>query len=257
MQQYESAVISNRELCHSLCELEFSMDQTTEKPLPGQFFTVRVTDSSLPLLRRPFAFAGFDAAQGRARCIYQVRGAATKLLSAMKPDTPLDIIGPLGRPFPLPQPNERPVLIAGGIGLGPVLFLFDLLRSRGDDVRMVFGGRSKEYVPSSLFENSDTVICTDDGSCGFHGTVVDYLATIGPSPADPALLYCCGPQPMLRACHEFASRRSLRCFVSVEQVMACGVGACMGCAVRVNDGRGFVRACKEGPVFDSGEIAWD
>lgn len=257
MQQYESTVLSNRELCQSLYELKFRMDQTAEKPLPGQFFTVRVTDSSLPLLRRPFAFAGFDAATSRARCIYQVRGGATRLLSAMRPNTPLDIIGPLGRPFSLPQPHESPVLIAGGIGLGPILFLADLLRSRECEARLVFGGRSKGFVPASLFENRDTVVCTDDGSCGFQGTVVDYLATIGSSLTDTTLFYCCGPQPMLRACHEFASRRHLRCFVSIEQVMACGVGACMGCAVRVNDGRGFVRACKEGPVFDSGEIAWD
>jgi dihydroorotate dehydrogenase electron transfer subunit len=105
------------------------------------------------------------------------------------------------------------------------------------------------------FRSLSPIICTDDGSSGFRGTTGDYLMSIESSITAQTLVYACGPMPMLKACHDIALRRTCGCFVSVEQVMACGVGACMGCAIRMASD-GFKRACIEGPVFESREIQW-
>ena len=116
---------------------------------------------------------------------------------------------------------------------------------------------SHGIVPEPLFKNRAGVVCTDNGSSGFAGNVVEYLESIENDLPPDTRIYCCGPEPMLRGCHRFALRHGFTCHVSVEQVMACGVGACMGCAVRLADGVSYARACREGPVFDSKELAWE
>lgn len=257
MKQYITQLVSNFALCESMYMLEFYLDGIGKPPLPGQFFTLRIGSLPAPLLRRPFAFARFSDTDRLASCIYVVRGIATAILRTLGNGTSLDIIAPLGRPFPLSQPHERPLLVAGGTGLGPILFLADTLLQRGIDCRLVFGCRSATHLPDALFENRNASLCTDDGSKGFHGTVIDYLKKIADSLPRDTVLYCCGPGPMLQMCHQFAKDHCFRCFVSVEQVMACGVGACMGCAVRLRDHGSYVRACKEGPVFDSEEVEWE
>ncbi len=257
MKQYISPILSNTALCTSMYQLEFQLEGMSEPPLPGQFFTVRIAESLVPLLRRPFAFSRFEKERNCASCIYQVRGKGTELLSALGNPATLDIIASLGKPFPLPQRHQAALLIAGGIGLGPILFLANVLQRRESAYRLIFGCRSEEFIPSAIFQDQPAVFCTDDGSRGFHGTVVDYLATIVPSITPDTVLYCCGPRAMLRGCHTFSCDHQLRCFVSVEQVMACGVGACMGCAVKVRGEPSYVRACKDGPVFDSRDILWE
>jgi dihydroorotate dehydrogenase electron transfer subunit len=171
----------------------------------------------------------------------------------------MDIIGPLGKPFPFPHAGQNALLVAGGIGLGPILFFASALIGAGIPCTMVFGCRSKENLPASAaFSALQPLICTDDGSAGFRGTAIDYCHDALSGAVDGrTAVYACGPHAMLKGCHEFARARGAVCHVSVEQIMACGVGACMGCAVRVNHAPGFVRACMEGPVFDSREIAWE
>ncbi|MBN1575597.1 MAG: dihydroorotate dehydrogenase electron transfer subunit [Chitinispirillaceae bacterium] len=257
MRHYITPLLSNTALCTSMYQLDFHLDDIDSPPRPGQFFTVRITDSFVPLLRRPFAFSRFDVTDNSASCIYQVRGNGTKLLSTLGKETPLDIIAPLGKPFPLPQSHQRPLLVAGGIGLSPILFLADELQRLGADYRLAFGCRSAAYLPDAVFENRPVAFCTDDGSREFHGTAIDYLKTIAPSLPPDTVLYCCGPYPMLHGCQAVARNRNLRCYVAMEQVMACGVGACMGCAVRTRGHQSYVRACKDGPVFDAREIEWE
>lgn len=258
MKQYLAEIVANQKVCKSMYRMDLFLDGFKSIPLPGQFFTVRITDSFTPLLRRPFAFSGFDPSGQRGSCVYQVRGDGTRLLSSFGKSANLDVIAPLGRPFFLPEaPNRKPVLVAGGIGLGPLLFLADMLKKKGIGYEFIFGCRSAEFFPAELFGKTEVVLCTDDGSAGFHGSVMECIAAKGFQKDRTVVLYCCGPQPMLRACHEFALRYDLECYVSVEQVMACGVGACMGCAVEVNGPDRFVRACKEGPVFRSKDIVWE
>jgi dihydroorotate dehydrogenase electron transfer subunit len=171
------------------------------------------------------------------------------------------VLGPLGRPFPPPGRDEDPVLIAGGIGLGPMFFLF---RSLVGDVPasrppvLLIGARTAELLPDpAVIPTGRVVLCTDDGTAGFRGTPVDYLRSPeGSTLTRHAVLYACGPRAMLAACHELSQACDSECWVSLEQVMGCGVGACMGCAVRTTGEQRYARVCTEGPVFRSGDIAW-
>jgi dihydroorotate dehydrogenase electron transfer subunit len=256
MKQFVTTILSNRSICSDFFEMTFSWDDTVSAPLPGQFFTVRISRDTVPLLRRPFAFSAFDAAAATASMIYQKRGRGTEMLTGKKKGDFLDVLGPLGKAFSTPDRGKKALLVAGGIGLGPVMFLASAIKSQGVDATMIFGCRNVALIPSTdTFHNLSPVICTDDGSSGFKGTTGDYLASIESSITAQTHVFACGPMPMLKACHDIALLRGCGCFVSVEQVMACGVGACMGCAIRMASG-GFKRACIEGPVFDSRDIQW-
>ena len=256
MKQFSAAILGSYPLSTGYFECEFTWDKAAPSPEPGQFFTVRASDDTVPLLRRPFAFSAFDGKEGTVSMIFQKRGRGTCLLSAKQKGDRLDVIGPLGKPFPMPDRGEKTLLVAGGIGIGPIIFLAQTLRKEKIPVIMVFGCRTASLLPSGgSFAASEAVICTDDGSRGFKGTAGDYLKSIERSVGSGTIIYACGPQPMLKTCHSIAVRQGCECFVSVEQVMACGVGACMGCAVKSAAG-GYKRACTDGPVFNSKDLQW-
>jgi dihydroorotate dehydrogenase electron transfer subunit len=256
MKQFNGTIIRNTPLCADFFEMEFSWDAGAPEPGPGQFFTVRTSDSTVPLLRRPFAFSAFDKSRSTASMMYLKRGVGTGLLTAKEKGDEISIIGPLGKPFPFPQKGENALLVAGGVGLGPIFFLATVLIKAAIPCTVVFGCRSKVNIPVSAgFTALRPYLCTDDGSAGFKGTTADYLSTMAGTVDAATLVFACGPHPMLKACHAFAIDRGAVCYVSVEQVMACGVGACMGCVVKVK--QGFARACVEGPVFDSKELSWE
>lgn len=255
MRQTTALVRGNAEVAPAFFRMTLDAGKDLETPLPGQFYTFRISSGSDPLLRRPLAAAGFDAESRMLSVLYQVRGRGTEELSGKRPGDRLDILGPLGKGFPMPPEGAGAVLVAGGTGLGPVLFLARSLAKAGVKAAMLFGCRSARALPdSSLFEGLGCSLCTDDGSAGFHGSTVDCLAETLRRFEKPTI-YACGPAAMLRGCHELALGSGSPCFVSVEEVMACGVGACMGCALRSAKGD-FVRACAEGPVFDSRELSW-
>lgn len=281
-------VIRNREVASGYYELETSWPG--ESPLPGQFLTLRTGPATDPLLRRPFAFSSYaaqadladsdtsDAAtslsppprHARAAIIYERRGKATQRLSAAAPGDKLDLLGPLGRPFPDPASGSTPVLVAGGIGIGPIVFLATRLAEAGLSPVLIAGARTTATLPHLVLDRLpvEKRLCTEDGSYGIHGTVLQALENNWPSmPASPEL-YACGPGPMMAAVAELAERIGARCWVSLEQVIGCGVGACMGCAVRVKEPgtplesarsaerQSYARVCTEGPVFDAREIVW-
>jgi dihydroorotate dehydrogenase electron transfer subunit len=269
VQQFDARILENRPVAESWRELVLSWE--AEAPEPGQFLTLRASSFSDPLLRRPFAFAGHEGAEPRTSAdskgagatvsvVYQVRGGATRLLSELAPGSSVDALGPLGRGFPLPAEGETPIVAGGGIGLGPLLFLDAALRAAGRRPLAALGFRSAAMVPG-LELPAGAAVCTDDGSAGFHGTPVDWISRNVPSvqgdaPGACVRLYGCGPLPMLAALAELAAARGWGASLSAEQWMACGVGACMGCALPRADGSGYLRACADGPVFDSREIDW-
>ena len=275
MKQFDAEILVNRAVAESWRELLFTWDEAAGVPQPGQFLSLRVSSFSDPLLRRPFAFSSFarskdgSAAKGpRAGIVYQVRGGATRLLSELAPGSRVDLIAPLGKGFPRPGPTERPILAGGGIGLGPLLYLADFLsqaeggaagggRSGGGAPILVLGFRSASLLPSIALPPG-SVICTDDGSSGFRGNPVDWISHNFPDAGreQRVRLYGCGPLPMLAALADLAAERAWPASLSAEQWMACGVGACMGCALRRAGGDGYLRACSDGPVFDAAEIDW-
>jgi dihydroorotate dehydrogenase electron transfer subunit len=262
VQQFDARIISNEPIADSWRELVLSWE--AEAPRPGQFLTLRATSFSDPLLRRPFAFASYRRAFASygpagasggpaASIIYQVRGGATRLLSELSPGTKIDALGPLGVGFPPPEAGETTIVAGGGIGIGPLLFLREALAGAAAAPLLALGFRGASLVPRIALPDG-AVVCTDDGSEGFCGTPVDWISRNAPSGA--VRLYGCGPLPMLAALAELASARRWRAFLSAEQWMACGVGACMGCALPRADGSGYLRACADGPVFEASAIDW-
>ncbi|MBN2510802.1 MAG: dihydroorotate dehydrogenase electron transfer subunit [Spirochaetales bacterium] len=256
MNQFSAHVTKNREIALDYYELSFiwSADNTPE---PGQFITLRCGTGTAPLLRRPFALSSYNPETKTARIIYQKRGEATTLLTAKHPEDTIDIIGPLGNGFPAPSEGSRPVLVAGGIGLGPVLFLAKAMRETQTPPLLIFGARNRYQVPLEIIEplsaSIDIAVCTDDGSQGFKGTAADYLQEHCPEHPE---FFTCGPHPMMKAVYDLSRTCRARCWVSMEQIMACGVGACMGCAIAVKGEKPFARVCVEGPVFDGDAVVW-
>jgi len=251
MTQYMAEVRGQKQLSPDYYELSFSWKG--DKPLPGQFLTVKCWEESAPLLRRPFAFSAYSPELGEASIIYQKRGQGTKRMTTLKRGDSLDVLGPLGKPFPEGSGN-KPSLIGGGIGTGPILFLANSLKRKGHFPRLILGFRQASLVPElSLEEGVDLFLCTDDGSRGFKGNVVDFL---NKEPSAVEEIFCCGPHPMLKGCHLWALDHHIPCFVSVEEIMACGIGACQGCAIPVHLPQEYLRVCKDGPVFDSRIIKW-
>jgi dihydroorotate dehydrogenase electron transfer subunit len=255
MKQFKAKIVYNRQISADFFEASLTWDAAAGDPSPGQFLTVRVSPDSVPLLRRPFAFAGFDEKERTAQIIYRKRGRGTEILSAKRPDETVDVAGPLGTPFPVDGGQGKSIAAAGGTGLGPVLFLAARLKRRGIETEFVFGCKSETLIPkTALFESAAARICTDDGSSGFAGSVVQYIES-GLKPDSNSIVYGCGPVAMLKSLCGLALARGARAWVSLESVMACGVGACMGCAAPAS--QGYLRVCKEGPVFDGKDVVWE
>ncbi len=249
MRQITSRITENRRISESFYEL--SIEYAGAPPEPGQFITIRCGEGTSPLLPRPFAVSDFRP--GELKIIYQLRGDGTKNLSKKAKGESLGIISPLGNPFPVKIGDKKPVLIGGGIGLGPILYLHKRFEELSKKPSTILGFRNASFIPADIPLSEGFSICTDDGSSGFGGTTADYLSKT--ENLDTKELFCCGPLPMLRACHKIALENNIRCWVSVEEIMACGVGACMGCAVKLKSG--YARACSEGPVFNSRDVEWD
>ena len=251
-------ILAHRRTARDCYELQLGhSDPLVPPPQPGQFCAVLPPHYPAPLLRRPLAYSGAEPAA--FSLIYAVLGGVTRDLAELQAGDEIDWIGPLGSPFPPPPEGRRPLLAAGGIGLGPILFLADHLARAGAEPLMVFGARDKGLIPDlHPHPGVELRLCTDDGSAGIHGTVLD---AVSPEEFSGSALYCCGPHAMMAAVHRAAQKHECPCWVSMEEVMACSVGACQGCAVPVvpeggREGPAYRRACLEGPVFNSRDILW-
>lgn len=262
MEHLSPLVLRNRQIADRYFQIDFEWpgEQT---PIAGQFVTLRVAQVDRPLLRRPFAFAGFDPEARAASIIYELRGSATQILSTRQPGDRLDLIGALGNSFPIPDTGSRPLLLAGGIGMGPMFFFAEQLARSGKDPILVLGARTAGLIPKlAIFDQVESLIATDDGSMGYHGNLLQAILEKGILPPHGQVeVYACGPFRMMQAAQDLAIDRGFRLWVSMEQTMGCAVGACMACVVRVTDralGNGvYARVCTEGPVFRAESIDWE
>jgi len=230
--------------------LRIRASQVAREATPGQFLLLRVAPTHDPLLRRPFSVC--RAAGDEVEVLYRVVGRGTALLSERRPGDELEVMGPLGRGFR--PPDGSPLLVAGGMGVAPLIFWAQRLRKMGYDPTVLLGAASEgELFGEDLLREvgAEVQIATEDGSRGFGGTVVELLERV----LEPFhCVYACGPSGMLKRVVVLAEAKGVPCQISVEEAMACGVGACMGCAVRARAG-GYLLVCRDGPVFDGGEVA--
>jgi dihydroorotate dehydrogenase electron transfer subunit len=219
--------------------------------VPGQFIHVRVADCYQPILRRPLSIANVDREAGTVSTIYRIVGQGTAQLATIKKAELIDCMGPLGNGFQLL--GEHPLLVGGGMGLAPLIFLAAKLCPRPIEVLM--GGRTeREMFWTTIFDQlcRNIHITTDDGTLGSRGVTLDTLpALLDTGKFD--MIYTCGPQPMLEGVAKMAHSRDIPCQVSLEEYMACGVGACLSCTCAATDGTRR-KVCTDGPVFWAGEV---
>jgi dihydroorotate dehydrogenase electron transfer subunit len=230
---------------------------------PGQFVMIRVFDGIDPLLRRPFSVHKTVESEGRVtgiEILYKVVGKGTRLLSGIQPGDSLDVLGPLGSAFLLPEDAHRVFIVAGGIGIAPMVFLATHLLAKGvapGDLMVFVGGRTKDDLLCLDDFGRLGIPCrtsTDDGSAGDH-CLVTLPVELALDGQRPDVIYACGPLEMLKCVSGIAESRRIACQVSIEARMACGMGACLGCAVPIrNASAAYVHACLDGPVFDLQQI---
>src|SRR4030042_2248756 len=223
--------------------------------LPGQFVNIKVSDSIEPLLRRPFGVHRVDGS--RLEVLYEALGQGTQILAQKKAGEYLDIIGPLGKGFKYVQGARSPgsiILVAGGMGVAPLLFLAEKFKKRSTLV--LIGAKTKlQILCEKEFKalGCEVKVATDEGSLGFKGRVTDLLKkTLTTIDHRLSAIYACGPKPMLKEITIVSKKYNLPAQISLEEHMACGIGACLGCAA--NTKHGYQLVCKEGPVFKAEEI---
>ena len=244
--------------------LSFLSKEIAREARPGQFVMIHPKKYSEPLLPRPFSI---HRVQGnRVDLLIRAAGQGTQQVCGLSHGEVLEVKGPLGRGFTL-DPERASILVAGGIGVAPLLYLADRLitMKRNKTVappRLLIGaGSKKELLGLREFKEMGIRVraVTEDGSFGRKGLVSDLLEGMSDKGLERAMIYTCGPQGMLRAVASWAAARSVPCQVSLEARMACGMGACLGCSVARPDdgGQGYAKVCQDGPVFEAQEVAWD
>ncbi|MCL2669241.1 MAG: dihydroorotate dehydrogenase electron transfer subunit [Syntrophaceae bacterium] len=256
-------VLENRLVAADHFEMTLRLPSDFADPAPGQFVMVRGVGYKEPLLARPLSVNGFSrgaSACGLLRLLCRAAGAGTEILSRLPAGAHLTVLGPLGTGFTL-IPERQAVVIAGGVGVAPLVYLlekFNAFGRTGATNRPVcyLGAKTSALLLARerLADLCDLRICTDDGSEGYHGLVTERLAKeLAAFTPEWNTLYVCGPWAMVRSLASLIAHRPFHCQVSLEERMACGLGACLGCAVAVrNAGEGgtlYQRVCKEGPVF--------
>ncbi len=225
------------------------------KILPGQFVEVRVDDSPTTFLRRPISVHHVDYQKNELWLLVQVVGDGSKRLSDLNPNERLNVILPLGNGFTLPKnKNDRAMLIGGGCGVAPLLYMGAYLRQNGyNQFDFLLGARKKDDLLQleEYRKYADVYVTTEDGSYGERGFVTQH-PILKEKKID--LIYTCGPTPMMKAVANFAKEVGCECEVSLENTMACGIGACLCCVTDTTDGH--VCVCTEGPVFNITKLKW-
>jgi dihydroorotate dehydrogenase electron transfer subunit len=252
---FKAKLTSNLTLNSKNILLTFEPLEPAIKPRPGQFYMIEAGESYDPLLKRPFSYMRRTPETLQFLCT--VRGKGTSLMKQFRQGRVVNMTGPLGNGYPETHSGYTPLLIAGGTG---VASLFSLAEECGRKSFVIYGARCRDDL--MMLEElgklgHELITCTDDCSFGKEGLVTDILKAFlaeHSSSLDSFLVFACGPKPMLRVVSETAKEKGVKGFLSLEENMACGFGACQGCAVRTI--HGYKRVCKEGPVFPIEEIVW-
>lgn len=246
-------------LAPGIFKMTLFSDYVSENAKPGQFVNVKCGDGINALLRRPISICSVSRAAGTFDMVFQLKGIGTEILSKKRPGDLVDIIAPLGNPFAIPSADSKIAVVGGGIGIFPLLFL--LKEYKASYKKAFLGFRSKEFVVLEEEFSSHTgelLIATDDGSKGSKGLVTELLQK-DLAKGGHDLIYTCGPMPMIKRVAGLASNAAIRCQVSMEQRMGCGIGACLVCAckTRLGDEWEYSHVCKDGPVYWAEDVIFE
>lgn len=246
-------VVSQKQIGEQIFDLWLET-KLAKDAYPGQFVAVYPHGESM-ILPRPISICEADKPKGRLRLVYRVAGKGTAEFSTYKAGDTLDLLGVLGNGFPIDQVKGKKVFLAGGgIGIPPMLELAKRLDCRK---QILLGYRNKDlFLEEDLAKYGDVYVATEDGSVGTKGNVMDIIRVYS---LEADVVMACGPMPMLRAVKQYASEQKIKAYISLEERMACGVGACLGCVCKTTkvDAHSHVhnaRICTEGPVFEAGEV---
>jgi dihydroorotate dehydrogenase electron transfer subunit len=246
-------IIGNKRINNDFFILELSGKSEIPEFKPGQFVQVRVDGSPETFLRRPISIHDVDYGKNSFKLLIQIAGKGTERLSHLGKGDFLNLVFPLGNSFSLPALNEQVLLVGGGCGIAPLLFLGRYLKSNGFVPDILLGFRNSERVIEyEEYRNTGNVfITTEDGSLGEKGYVTGHSVL---SAKRYHRIYCCGPDVMMKAIAGYCSKRDIVCEVSLENLMACGFGACLCCVVDTVNGH--LCTCADGPVFNINVLKW-
>ncbi|MCM3717225.1 dihydroorotate dehydrogenase electron transfer subunit [Fictibacillus phosphorivorans] len=254
MKKHLLTITSNTEIARNIFEMKLTGPGTATMTVPGQFLHVSVGNNTSKLLRRPLSICDVDLEREEVTLLYRAQGEGTKQLSQKHTGETVDVLGPLGNGFSTESSEDRKkaLLIGGGIGVPPLYYLGKKLKDKGIQVTFILGFQSLEasFYIEQFQEIGETIVTTVDGSLGLKGFVTDAMDQ---PISDEPLIYSVGPAVMLKAVEQKA--QGLNGFISLEERMGCGVGACFACVCPTETRQsGYVKICSDGPVFKMGEV---
>jgi dihydroorotate dehydrogenase electron transfer subunit len=246
-------VIENKRINPDSYVLELFTEEKLPDIKPGQFVQLRVDGSPETFLRRPISIYDVDYKQNTINLLIQIVGKGTETVSKLKKGDLLNLIFPLGNSFSDPAVNEKILLVGGGVGIAPLFYLGKHLNSIGYIPDMLFGFRTRDRIIEyeEFTKLGKVFLTTEDGSEGEKGYVTNHSVL---SDCKYTMIYCCGPDPMMKAVADYCKKNNVKCEVSLENLMACGFGICLCCIVDTD--RGNLCTCTDGPVFNINELKW-
>ncbi|MCI0514724.1 dihydroorotate dehydrogenase electron transfer subunit [candidate division KSB1 bacterium] len=255
-------VVENQMVTPSIHRIRFFQPQLANQVQPGQFINIRVQHNLVPLLRRPFSIHRSHPQAGWFEILFDIRGRGTQILSETPAGQFLSVLGPLGNSFQIPATLQKALIIAGGIGIAPMLFLAERLKNHLIETDCYYGVRTAaQFCCLNEFQAAGAALklATEDGSQGFKGYITHLLqADLQQSRPKETILYACGPPAMLRAVQSFALANGIPAQLSLEAMMGCGFGVCVGCAVPVRKESQhepqYHLVCQQGPIFPAEEV---
>ena len=247
-------VTDNRRLNHEYVILTLQLSRELPEILPGQFAEVKVDNGPNTFLRRPISIHDIDRDKRQVKLLVQEIGEGTHIMGGLQKGDKLNLVYPLGNSFSTPAVKEV-LLVGGGCGVAPLLYLGRQLKEQGITPRFLIGAKDRGgLIALDEYEKVGEVnVTTEDGSMGTKGFVVHHPLMKSDTPVY-SHIYTCGPEPMMKAVAKFAEKHGIKCEVSLENRMACGIGACLCCVTDTKDGH--VCTCTDGPVFDSTYLKW-
>ncbi|MBN1364495.1 MAG: dihydroorotate dehydrogenase electron transfer subunit [Syntrophaceae bacterium] len=267
---YIGEILKNDEIQKDCFLMKVKISPSFENPLPGQFVMIRIAGLNDPFLSRPLSIYSFY--RGKNFCaielLYHVVGKGTQIMAGLIDGSQVEINGPLGNCFDTKSVKKNVVFISGGIGIAPLSMLMENLWRRADcssSAMIIYLGFQSASAVVCLDKMQkfcrDINVCTDDGTLGKKGLVTQiFQKDIRKFTPENTSIYACGPKEMLKSLSRILNKRRFSCQVSMEERMACGTGACMGCAVAVKDKKGaftYKMVCADGPVFNMADIIWE